>query len=64
LFPFPVLDGGHLLLLGIETIRNKRLSVVWERRINQAGMAILLAVMLMVLFQDISQWSMRADQLR
>ncbi|MAU93832.1 MAG: hypothetical protein CMJ93_06450 [Planctomycetes bacterium] len=64
MFPFPVLDGGHLLLLGIESIRNKRLSVVWERRINQAGMAILLAVMLMVLFQDISQWSMRADQLR
>lgn len=64
LFPFPVLDGGHLLLLGIESVRNKRLSAVWERRINQAGMAVLLVVMLMVLFQDITQWSMRADQLR
>ncbi|MDG2265210.1 MAG: M50 family metallopeptidase, partial [Candidatus Marinamargulisbacteria bacterium] len=64
LFPFPVLDGGHLLLLGIEAVRNKRLSAIWERRINQAGMAVLLVVMLMVLFQDISQWSMRADQLR
>ena len=62
LLPFPVLDGGHLLLLGIEAIRNKRLESQWEARINQIGMIVLITLMIIIVYQDISQWSARAIQ--
>lgn len=51
--PFPALDGGRLLFVVIEGITGKRVNAKWERYIHQTGMAILLALMLLVTFNDI-----------
>jgi len=53
LLPFPVLDGGHLLLLGIEKIRGKGISVKTEQVINQIGISILLFLAVVVTYNDL-----------
>ena len=52
LLPIPILDGGHLLFLGIEAIRRRPLS---ERVIavsQKIGLAILLTLMAFVIYND------------
>lgn len=53
ILPFPALDGGRLLFVVIEAIFGRRIKVQWERTIHQIGMAILLAFILFVTFNDI-----------
>ena len=54
LFPIPALDGGHLLLLFVEAIKRKPISLkarlVWQ----QIGLALLLALMIFVVFNDVA----------
>ena len=50
--PIPVLDGGHLLFLGIEKVRGKALSIKVERAITNVGLSVLLCVMLMATYND------------
>lgn len=59
LFPFPVLDGGHLVLLIIEAVRGKPLSDKITNRIQQFGTVVLIALMILILFNDVSQWQAR-----
>lgn len=59
LFPFPALDGGHLLLLLIEKLRGQSLSKKIENVVNTAGMAALIGLMIFVLFNDVHQWGTR-----
>ncbi len=59
LFPFPVLDGGHLVLLMIEAVRGKPLSETVTNRIQQFGTIVLIALMILILFNDVSQWQSR-----
>ena len=54
LLPFPVLDGGHLVFLGIEGIIRRPLSVKLKLVVQQIGMAILLAFMVFVIFNDVT----------
>lgn len=55
LMPIPALDGGQLLILGVEGIIRRPLSLrqrlVWQ----QAGMAILLVLMFFVLYNDVTR---------
>ncbi len=53
ILPFPALDGGHLIVLVYEAIVRKPLPNIVQIRIQQTGMAILLAFMVFVLFNDI-----------
>jgi regulator of sigma E protease len=53
LLPLPVLDGGHILLLGIEKIRGRGLSPRMERIISQAGFTIIISLALMVTYNDL-----------
>ncbi len=55
LFPFPVLDGGHLVLLLVEGIRRKPLPVKATLVIQKVGMAFLLALMIFIIFNDITK---------
>ena len=55
IFPFPVLDGGHLVLLGIEGVTRKPISVKLKMAVQQVGMFILLALMLFVIINDFVQ---------
>lgn len=55
LFPIPGLDGGRLLILGIEVLRRgKRLAPEREAIINLAGMVFLLSLIAVFTFNDIS----------
>jgi len=52
LLPFPVLDGGHLVLLAIEKIRGKYLKAKTERMITQIGLTILIALAIIITYND------------
>ena len=54
ILPFPALDGGRVLLILIELVRGKRLKPEREGMINFIGMAILLTLMVVITFFDIS----------
>ena len=51
--PIPVLDGGHLLLLGIEVIRRKPLTIRQMEIVQQVGLSIILLLMVVVFRNDI-----------
>lgn len=53
LFPIPVLDGGHILVLLIEAGLRRDLSVRLKERVMQAGFAFLVLVMGMVIYFDV-----------
>ena len=45
ILPVPVLDGGHLLLLGVELVRGKPLSPRQLEIIQSVGLVLILALM-------------------
>ena len=49
------LDGGRVVLLGVEAIRRKPLPPKVEAGINAAGLALLLGLMLLVSMFDIGK---------
>ena len=53
LLPVPVLDGGHLLLLGIEKIRRRPLGIKVERLLTNIGFSLLLTLVVLVTYNDI-----------
>ncbi|MDQ3388233.1 MAG: RIP metalloprotease RseP, partial [Gemmatimonadota bacterium] len=53
LLPIPILDGGHLLFLGIEGVRGKALSVESRVRMSQVGMVMVVALMLWAITNDV-----------
>jgi len=53
LLPLPVLDGGHLFLLGLEKIRGKALGIKAERWVSQTGMTLMIGLAVLVTFNDI-----------
>jgi len=55
LLPIPVLDGGHLLFLGIEAVRRKPLSEKTMLMAQKVGIAILASLMLFALYNDVTR---------
>ena len=55
LLPIPALDGGHLLLFAIEAIQRKPLTIRTRAIAMQIGFAILLSIMVLAVFNDISR---------
>jgi regulator of sigma E protease len=55
LLPIPVLDGGHILILGIEAVMRRELSEKLKERVMQVGFVFLLAFMGLVIFFDIAK---------
>jgi len=53
LFPIPVLDGGHLLLLSIEGIRRRRLSSREVYGAQMVGICIIGVLFVLVMYNDI-----------
>jgi regulator of sigma E protease len=53
LLPIPVLDGGHLMILVIEGIARRELSLRVKERIQQLGFAVLATLMIVVLYNDV-----------
>ncbi len=55
--PFPALDGGRVLFLIIEGIRGKAVNQKIEAIIHNIGFALLMVLVLVVTFRDISRLS-------
>jgi len=53
LLPIPVLDGGHLLFLGIEAVRGRSLSLEQRLRWSNVGFLIVVGIMVWALSNDV-----------
>lgn len=55
LLPLPVLDGGHLMYYLWECITGRPISEQWMARLQRAGVSVLLVMMCIAFFNDISR---------
>lgn len=55
LLPIPVLDGGHIVFYAIEAIRGRALSERTQIMAVQVGMALLMSLMIIAFYNDISR---------
>ncbi len=53
LLPLPVLDGGHILLLGLEKIRGRALSMKAEQAVTHFGLTLIIALAVIATYNDI-----------
>ncbi|MCX5709535.1 MAG: RIP metalloprotease RseP [Candidatus Omnitrophica bacterium] len=53
LLPLPVMDGGHIFLLGVEKLRRKGLSVKTENIITRIGVSLIITLAVLVTYNDI-----------
>lgn len=53
IIPFPALDGGRLLFIGIEKLKGSPVSKKIEGLINAAGFAFLIALMIWITIRDV-----------
>lgn len=56
LFPIPVLDGGHIMFIGLEIINRGPLSRRKMEFAQQIGMALLLMLMVGAIFNDVTRF--------
>lgn len=56
LLPVPVLDGGHLMYYLWEAVTGSPVSQSWEQRLQAFGVAALLMLMALALFNDVGRW--------
>ncbi len=55
LMPIPVLDGGHILILAVEGLARRDLSIKVKERILTVGAVAIVLLMVTVLFNDIAR---------
>ena len=53
LLPIPILDGGHILLLAIEGLLGRDLSMTFKERFVQVGLVFLLVLFAIVMYNDV-----------
>lgn len=53
LMPFPALDGGRLLFVGIEAVTRKRIPARFFNIVNTAGFALLILLMILITVHDV-----------
>jgi regulator of sigma E protease len=55
ILPIPVLDGWHLLIFLIESVVGRPVSLKLRERAQQVGIFIIIFIMLLVFYNDISR---------
>lgn len=55
LLPVPVLDGGHLVYFGLEAVLRRPLPERFVEFTQRAGLGIVMAMMVLALFNDITR---------
>src|SRR5690606_21329403 len=55
LMPIPVLDGGHILILLVEGLARRDLSLRVKERILTAGALVVVLLMVTVIFNDVAR---------
>jgi regulator of sigma E protease len=58
LLPLPALDGGWIFFLIFEALRGRKLNPAKQAMVQYVGLVVILILMLMVTFKDISNWVM------
>jgi regulator of sigma E protease len=53
LLPIPVLDGGHLVFLGVEAVRGRALSINQRMRMTQVGFVFIILLMAWAIGNDL-----------
>jgi regulator of sigma E protease len=53
LLPIPVLDGGHLVFLGVEAVRGRPLSIEQRMRFTQVGFVFIILLMAWAIGNDL-----------
>ncbi|HDL04369.1 MAG TPA: RIP metalloprotease RseP, partial [candidate division Zixibacteria bacterium] len=55
ILPIPVLDGGHMVFLGIEKLKGSPVSIKARLIAQQVGLAFMLILIVFVTFNDITR---------
>jgi regulator of sigma E protease len=55
LLPLPMLDGGHLMYYLFEAVTGRPVSDLWLARLQRGGIAVLLMMMSVALFNDVAR---------
>ncbi|MGC4061780.1 MAG: RIP metalloprotease RseP [Aquabacterium sp.] len=55
LLPLPVLDGGHLMYYLFEGVTGRPVSERWLERLQRGGVAIMLVMMSLALYNDLAR---------
>lgn len=55
LLPLPVLDGGHLMYYLWEAVTGRPVSDAWMERLQRGGVAVLLGLMSIAMFNDVAR---------
>ncbi len=55
LLPIPVLDGGHIFIMGVEAVARRDFSVKVKERLLLAGFVVLMVLMVTVVVNDLSR---------
>ena len=55
LLPFPILDGGLILFLVIESLMRRDISINVKERIYQAAFVVLVAFFVFIIFNDVTK---------
>jgi len=55
LIPLPMLDGGHLMYYLFEAVTGRPVPDLWLARLQRGGVAILLLVMSVALYNDVAR---------
>lgn len=57
LMPVPILDGGHILIMGLEAIARRDFSMRVKEKMLLAGFVLLMALMVTVIYNDLTRIS-------
>ena len=55
LLPIPVLDGGHIFIMAIETISRRDFSLAMKEKMLFAGFVVLMTLMVTVIYNDLTR---------
>ena len=57
LLPIPILDGGHILIMAVEGIARRDLSIAVKEKMLLAGFVLLMVLMVTVIYNDLTRIS-------
>jgi regulator of sigma E protease len=55
LLPIPVLDGGHMAIMGLEAVARRDFSLAVKEKMLFAGFVLLMALMVTVIYNDLTR---------
>jgi regulator of sigma E protease len=55
LLPIPILDGGHILIMGLEGIARRDFSMRLKEKMLLAGFVVLMMLMVTVIYNDLAR---------